>query len=115
MLHDATLASPHQTMDTELAEELNAVDSSGFGLLHYTCLYNLPTLVAVLIARGAKVPPTRYTYLPYLTLHLPLQPAHPRGRARRPRRQGTTYLPYLTLHMPLQPCPTSIPWAVILG
>lgn len=34
------------------------MDSSGLGLLHYTCLYNLPTLVPVLIARGAKVRPS---------------------------------------------------------
>ncbi|CAM9667168.1 unnamed protein product, partial [Discosporangium mesarthrocarpum] len=36
--------------DSALEEELNALDSSGFSLLHYTCLYNLAPLVPVLLA-----------------------------------------------------------------
>lgn len=38
----------------ELQEELNAPDKSGFTLLHYASLYNLQSLIPVLLSRGAN-------------------------------------------------------------
>jgi len=43
------------TLDEELVTELDSLDMSGFSLLHYCCLYNLNTLVPVLLAKGASV------------------------------------------------------------
>ena len=40
--------------DSELQEELNAPDKSGFTLLHYASMYNLQALVPVLLSRGAN-------------------------------------------------------------
>jgi len=40
--------------DNELQAELNAPDKSGFTLLHYASLYNLQSLVPVLLSRGAN-------------------------------------------------------------
>ncbi|CAM9863183.1 unnamed protein product, partial [Ectocarpus sp. 12 AP-2014] len=40
---------------TDLESELNALDSRGFSVLHYTCLHNLGALVPVLVERGADV------------------------------------------------------------
>ena len=42
-------------VDDDLKAEIDALDSSGFSLLHYCCLYNLNSLVPVLLARGADV------------------------------------------------------------
>jgi ankyrin repeat protein len=39
---------------TELNEELNAPDRSGFTLLHYAALYNLQSLIPVLLSRGVN-------------------------------------------------------------
>jgi hypothetical protein len=38
----------------EIQEEVNAADKSGFTLLHYAAFYNLPTLIPVLLSRGAN-------------------------------------------------------------
>jgi len=40
--------------DTELQQELNSPDKSGFTLLHYASLYNLQSLLPVLLSRGAN-------------------------------------------------------------
>lgn len=40
--------------DIELQEELNAPDKSGFTLIHYASLYNLQSLLPVLLSRGAN-------------------------------------------------------------
>lgn len=40
---------------TNLESELNALDTRGYSVLHYTCLHNLGSLVPVLIDRGADV------------------------------------------------------------
>ncbi|CAN0154847.1 unnamed protein product, partial [Ectocarpus fasciculatus] len=40
---------------TDLESELNALDSRGYSVLHYTCLHNLGALVPVLVERGADV------------------------------------------------------------
>lgn len=40
---------------TDLESELNALDSRGFSVLHYTCLHNLSALVPILLDRGADV------------------------------------------------------------
>ena len=53
---------------SDLAEELNAPDKSGFSLLHYCSMYNLSTLVPLLFARGAQVNCT--------TLHCKRSPLH---------------------------------------
>mmetsp|Transcript_4970 Transcript_4970/g.9983 ORF Transcript_4970/g.9983 Transcript_4970/m.9983 type:complete len:1063 (-) Transcript_4970:458-3646(-) len=39
--------------DAELQNELNAPDQSGFALLHYAALYNLRSLVPILLSRGS--------------------------------------------------------------
>jgi len=38
----------------DIQDELNAPDKSGFTLLHYAALYNLPSLIPVLLSRGAN-------------------------------------------------------------
>ena len=43
------------SLDDELKAELDALDGNGFSLLHYCCMYNVNTLVPVLLARGASV------------------------------------------------------------
>ncbi len=43
------------SLDDELKAELDALDVNGFSLLHYCCMYNVNTLVPVLLARGASV------------------------------------------------------------
>jgi len=40
--------------NSELQQELNAPDRSGFALLHYASLYNLQSLIPVLLSRGAN-------------------------------------------------------------
>jgi len=42
-------------LDDDLKAEIDALDSNGFSLLHYCCLYNLKSLIPVLLARGASV------------------------------------------------------------
>lgn len=43
------------SVDEDLRTEIDAVDSNGLSLLHYCCLYNLNSLIPVLLARGADV------------------------------------------------------------
>eukprot|EP00557_Chaetoceros_sp_GSL56_P010970 CAMPEP_0176477488 /NCGR_PEP_ID=MMETSP0200_2-20121128/649_1 /TAXON_ID=947934 /ORGANISM="Chaetoceros sp., Strain GSL56" /LENGTH=1094 /DNA_ID=CAMNT_0017873301 /DNA_START=171 /DNA_END=3455 /DNA_ORIENTATION=- len=40
--------------ECDIQEELNAPDRSGFTLLHYAALYNLQSLIPVLLSRGAN-------------------------------------------------------------
>ncbi|CAN0416368.1 unnamed protein product, partial [Scytosiphon promiscuus] len=40
---------------TDLESELNALDTRGYSVLHYTCLHSLGALVPVLVQRGADV------------------------------------------------------------
>lgn len=40
---------------TDLESELNALDTRGLSVLHYTCLHSLSALVPVLLERGADV------------------------------------------------------------
>uniref|UniRef100_A0A7S2EH07 Uncharacterized protein n=1 Tax=Trieres chinensis TaxID=1514140 RepID=A0A7S2EH07_TRICV len=53
----------------ELQEELNAPDKSGFTLLHYASLYNLQSLVPVLLSKGAN-PDTPTVHRKLTPLHL---------------------------------------------
>lgn len=43
------------SLDEDLRAEIDDVDSNGLSLLHYCCLYNLTSLIPVLLARGADV------------------------------------------------------------
>ena len=43
------------SLDDDLKTEIDSLDSNGFSLLHYCCLYNLNSLIPVLLARGATV------------------------------------------------------------
>eukprot|EP01083_Nonionella_stella_P029487 81153_1 len=38
----------------EIQEELNVPDKSGFALLHYAAFYGLPSIIPVLLSRGAN-------------------------------------------------------------
>lgn len=49
--HMVQLAS----VDDDLKAEIDSLDSSGFNLLHYCCLYNLTSLIPVLLAKGANI------------------------------------------------------------
>lgn len=39
----------------ELREQINSLDSFGFSLLHYCCIYNIPTLIPFLLLNGADI------------------------------------------------------------
>jgi ankyrin repeat protein len=41
--------------DADLNQELNSLDSNGFSLLHYCCLYNLTDLISLLLNNGAHI------------------------------------------------------------
>ena len=41
--------------DDDLKAEINSLDPSGFSLLHYCSLYDLTSLIPILVARGAEV------------------------------------------------------------
>lgn len=43
------------SVDDDLKAEIDLLDNAGFSLLHYCCLYNLNSLVPVLLAKGANV------------------------------------------------------------
>mmetsp|Transcript_5569 Transcript_5569/g.9137 ORF Transcript_5569/g.9137 Transcript_5569/m.9137 type:complete len:990 (-) Transcript_5569:1434-4403(-) len=61
-------------MDDDLKAEIDSLDASGFSLLHYCCLYNLNSLVPVLLARGADV--NRRTATGTTALHLAAGAGH---------------------------------------
>lgn len=42
-------------VDDDLLAELDALDQAGYALLHYCCIYNLFTLVPILLAKGANI------------------------------------------------------------
>lgn len=43
------------TLNHEIRSEIDALDSAGFNLLHYSCMYNQVALVPILLMRGAKI------------------------------------------------------------
>jgi hypothetical protein len=43
------------TFDEDFKTEINSLDDRGFSLLHYCSLYDLTSLISVLVARGAEV------------------------------------------------------------
>ena len=43
------------SVDDDLKAEIDSIDSNGFSLLHYCCMYNLQSLIPVLLARGASI------------------------------------------------------------
>ena len=55
-------------LDEDLKAEIDSLDASGFSLLHYCCLYNLNSLIPVLLARSADV--NRRTATGSTALHL---------------------------------------------
>lgn len=61
-------------LDDDLKAEIDSLDSSGFSLLHYCCLYNLNSLIPVLLARGADV--NRRTSTGSTALHLAAGAGH---------------------------------------
>eukprot|EP01032_Pedospumella_encystans_P014775 gene14775-16944_t len=61
-------------MDDDLKAEIDSLDASGFSLLHYCCLYNLNSLIPVLLARGADV--NRRTSTGSTALHLAAAAGH---------------------------------------
>mmetsp|Transcript_15268 Transcript_15268/g.22982 ORF Transcript_15268/g.22982 Transcript_15268/m.22982 type:complete len:868 (+) Transcript_15268:91-2694(+) len=62
------------TMDDDLQAELDHLDPSGYSLLHYCCLFNLPTLVSKLIDKGVNV--NRLTRCGSTALHLAAHAGH---------------------------------------
>jgi hypothetical protein len=61
-------------LDDDLRTEIDSLDTSGFSLLHYCCLYNLNSLIPVLLARGADV--NRRTSTGSTALHLAAGAGH---------------------------------------
>lgn len=55
IVHHTCFCGPLSLQLTDLESELNALDSSGFSVLHYACLHGLGALVPVLLQRGADV------------------------------------------------------------
>lgn len=43
------------SLDSEIRNEIDTLDSAGFNLLHYSCLYNQVALLPILLMRGAKI------------------------------------------------------------
>jgi hypothetical protein len=43
------------TLNNDIRNEIDTLDSNGFNLLHYSCLYNQVALVPILLMRGAKI------------------------------------------------------------
>ena len=43
------------TFDDDLKTEIDALDTNGFNLLHYCCLYSLDLLIPVLLSKGANI------------------------------------------------------------
>ncbi|RYH18524.1 hypothetical protein EON65_27100 [archaeon] len=62
------------SVDEDLRAEIDAVDSNGLSLLHYCCLYNLTSLIPVLVSRGADV--NQVTNTGSSPLHLAVAAGH---------------------------------------
>jgi hypothetical protein len=58
----------------DMEDEMNALDSCGFNLLHYVCLYNHRRLVCVLVEQGVSIS--------FLLFYHPLAPPSLAGRER---------------------------------
>jgi hypothetical protein len=43
------------TVNNDIRNEIDTLDTNGFNLLHYSCLYNQVALVPILLLRGAKI------------------------------------------------------------
>lgn len=61
-------------VDDELKSEMDSLDSNGYSLFHYCCLYNLTSLIPVLIARGAHI--NQCTTSGSTALHLAVAAGH---------------------------------------
>ena len=61
-------------LDEEMKAEIDALDSNGYSLLHYCCMYNLGSLIPVLVSKGAAV--NRPTMNGDTPLHLAIKGQH---------------------------------------
>lgn len=61
-------------LDEEMKAEIDALDSNGYSLLHYCCMYNLGSLIPVLVSKGAAV--NKVTLSGDTPLHLALKGNH---------------------------------------
>lgn len=61
-------------LDDDLKAEINSLDPSGFSLLHYCSLYDLTSLIPILVARGAEV--NQHTSSGSTPLHLAVAAGH---------------------------------------
>jgi ankyrin repeat protein len=43
------------SLSLAIREEIDSLDSMGYSLLHYGCLYNLVALIPLLVVRGARI------------------------------------------------------------
>jgi hypothetical protein len=62
------------TLDSDIRSEINALDTAGYNLLHYSCLYNQVALLPILLMRGARV--NTKTGSGSTALHLASQAGH---------------------------------------
>lgn len=61
-------------VDDDLKAEMDSLDGNGYSLFHYCCLYNLTSLIPVLIARGVDINQT--TASGSTALHLAVAAGH---------------------------------------
>lgn len=61
-------------LDDDLQAEIDSLDSSGFSLLHYCSLYNLTSLIPVLLDKGADI--NKRTAVGTSSLHLAASAGH---------------------------------------
>lgn len=62
------------TLQNEIRQEIDALDSAGFNLLHYSCMYNQVALVPILLMRGTKI--NKKTSTGATSLHLAATAGH---------------------------------------
>eukprot|EP01038_Epipyxis_sp_PR26KG_P014148 gene14148-18986_t len=62
------------SLDDDLKAEINSLDTTGFSLLHYCCLYNLNSLIPVMLTRGADI--NQRTSTNSTALHLAASSGH---------------------------------------
>jgi hypothetical protein len=62
------------TLDSDIRSEINALDTAGYNLLHYSCLYNQVALLPILLMRGSRV--NTKTGSGSTALHLASQAGH---------------------------------------
>lgn len=61
-------------VDDDLKAEMDSLDANGYSLFHYCCLYNLTSLIPVLIARGVEI--NQATASGSTALHLAVAAGH---------------------------------------